>query len=376
MKYLSISIFAIFAMSTLASADTVTVSSPTNNSTVGTSVKYVAKATTSCSKGIAAIGIYTAPNVLAYKVSGASLSTTLTLKTGTYSTVVQDWDNCGGYGKTAVNITVSSSTVTTMPRTSHVFIVVEENHSYSQVIGNRSMPYLNYLASKYGLATKYYANTHPSIGNYFMLTTGQIITNNDGFCSTLKQDNVVRHLLTAGKTWKSYAEGLPSVGYLGCSNSTTYYVKRHNPLAYFSDVANSSSERLNLVPFTHFATDLKNNTLPNYSFIVPNLLDDGHDGSLGTADAWLKKNIAPLFTNAAFLNGGILVIVFDESVDSDTTEGGGHVAAVVIGPKVKPGYKSTTNYQHQNTLKSLMEALGVTSFPASAASAADMKEFF
>ncbi len=58
----------------------------------------------------------------------------------------------------------------------HVFIVMEENHSYSSVIGNPSMPYLNGLANQYGLATNYFANTHPSIGNYFMLTTGQIIT--------------------------------------------------------------------------------------------------------------------------------------------------------------------------------------------------------
>src|SRR5881227_1659189 len=78
-----------------------------------------------------------------------------------------------------------------VPASSHVFVVMEENHSYSSVIGNSSMPYLNSLASKYGLATQYYANTHPSIGNYFMLTAGQIITNNDSLCSTLTQDNIV-----------------------------------------------------------------------------------------------------------------------------------------------------------------------------------------
>src|SRR5204862_659051 len=104
-----------------------------------------------------------------------------------------------------------------VPVFSHVFVVVEENHGYSSVIGSSSMPYLNSLASKYGLATQYYANTHPSIGNYFMMTTGRIITNNDSYSTTVTVDNVVRHLLTAGKTWKSYAESLPSVGYTGCS---------------------------------------------------------------------------------------------------------------------------------------------------------------
>lgn len=372
--FVGMSVLTIIVITTVAGADTLSVTSPASNSTVGSPVQYMAKATTSCSKGMKAMGIYTAPSHLAYSVSGGSLSTKLSLSTGTYNTTVAGWDNCGGLVQKAVTITVNSAL--TVMETSHVFVVVEENHSYSQVIGSSSMPYLNSLATKYGLATKYYANTHPSIGNYFMLTTGQIITNNDSFCSTITQDNVVRHLLTAGRTWKSYAEGLPSVGYLGCSDSTTNYVKRHNPLAYFSDVANSSNERLNLVPFSQFKTDLINNTLPNFSFIVPNLLDDAHNGTLGQADTWLKNNIEPLIASTVFQNGGVLVIVFDESVSTDTQEGGGHVAAVVIGPKVRLGYKSITNYQHQNLLKTLLEALGVTTFPGAAGTATDMREFF
>ncbi|HET7441599.1 MAG TPA: hypothetical protein VFJ47_09875, partial [Terriglobales bacterium] len=110
------------------------------------------------------MGIYTAPSHLAYSVSGGSLSTKLSLSTGTYNTTVAGWDNCGGLVQKAVTITVNSAL--TVMETSHVFVVVEENHSYSQVIGSSSMPYLNSLATKYGLATKYYANTHPSIGNY------------------------------------------------------------------------------------------------------------------------------------------------------------------------------------------------------------------
>jgi phosphatidylinositol-3-phosphatase len=102
-----------------------------------------------------------------------------------------------------------------IPQSNHVVVVLEENHSYSSVIGSASMPYLNSLASQNALATQYFANTHPSIGNYFMLTTGQIITNNDALNSTVNVDNIVRHLLTAGKTWKSYAESLPSIGYTG-----------------------------------------------------------------------------------------------------------------------------------------------------------------
>ncbi|HEX6804699.1 MAG TPA: alkaline phosphatase family protein [Terriglobales bacterium] len=352
----------------------VSVSSPGNNSTSASPVHFVASATTSCAKGVASIGIYTAPYVLAYKVNGASLNTYLTLAAGTYNTEVQAWDNCGGAAKTPITVTVSGGTTTSsIPPSSHVFVVVEENHSYASVIGNSAMPYLNSLASKYGLATQYYANTHPSIGNYFMLTTGQIITNNDSFCSTITNDNVVRHLLTAGKTWKAYVESLPSAGYTGCG--VYPYAKKHNPLAFFSDVANSS-EKYNLVPFSQFAGDLANNRLPAFSFIVPNLLDDAHDGTLSAADSWLKNHIAPLIASSIFQKDGILIIVFDESVDTDTAHGGGHVATIVIGPKVKAGYKSTKLYQHQSALKTLMQALGLNSFPGAASSAPGMADVF
>lgn len=263
---------------------------------------------------------------------------------------------------------------TQVPRSNHVVVVVEENHSYSSVIGNSAMPYLNSLASQYGLATQYYANTHPSIGNYFEMTTGQIITNNDSFSSTVTVDNIVRHMLSAGKTWKSYAESLPYVGYTG--GDVYPYARHHNPFTYFSDVVNSSVQRLNLVPFTQFATDLNNNALPDFSFIVPNKLDDAHDGTLAQADYWLKTRVGPLLSNAAFQKDGILIIVFDESFDTDTAHGGGHVAAVVVGPKVKKGFKSTTFYQHQYMLRTVMEALGLTSFPGSAASVYDMAGMF
>ena len=261
-----------------------------------------------------------------------------------------------------------------IPKSNHVVLVVEENHSYSSVIGSSSMPYLNSLASQNTLFTQYYASTHPSIGNYLMMTTGQIITNNDSFTGTVTQDNIVRHMLTAGKTWKSYAESLPSAGYTG--GNTGAYVRRHNPFTYFSDVLNSSVEKLNLVPFTQFANDLNNNALPDLSYIVPNVNDDAHNGTLAQADNWLKANIAPLLSNAQFQKDGILIIVFDESVDTDTAHGGGHIAALMVGPGVKKGFKSGTLYQHQNLLRTIMDALGMNSYPGAAAGAADMADAF
>jgi hypothetical protein len=294
----------------------------------------------------------------------------------------------GGGGGTGGNGGGGTTGPTGVPQFSHVFIVVEENHSYSDVIGNTNMPYLNGLASANGLATQYFADAHPSLPNYFMLTVGDgnsiTGTQGDSYDGIVTQDNVVRALSAAGKTWKSYAESLPSVGYLGGDSGA--YVKRHNPFVYFSDVQNSSTQAGNVVPFTQLATDITSNSLPDYAFIAPNVNDDAHncpvglttctsDQMLAAADQWLSTNIAPLLGSTSFQNS-LLIIVFDEAEDSDTTNGGGHVPAVIVSPLAKPGYQSTTLYQHESTLRLMMEGLGVTDLPGAAATAPDMAEFF
>jgi len=268
---------------------------------------------------------------------------------------------------------LTSKTTGTLPAFGHVVVVVEENADYAKVISDSAMPYLDSLASAYGLATQYYANTHPSIGNYFMLTTGRIITNNDSYMGTVTADNIVRRLIAAGKTWKAYAEDLPGVGYVGGNQGL--YARRHNPLSYFSDVVNDSAQRRNLVPFREFAGDLANGTLPDYAFIVPNLCNDAHNCGLDIADAWLRTNIDPLIRSADFERDGLLILVFDESA-SDATGGGGRIAWVVVSPKAKRGYRSTATYQHESTLRLTAEALGLTTFPGAADSASNMAAFF
>jgi hypothetical protein len=275
----------------------------------------------------------------------------------------------------AALLLASINAIAQVPASKHVVMVLEENHSYSSVIGSSSMPYLNSLAKKYTLATNYYANTHPSIGNYFMLTTGQKITNNDGYSLTVSADNIVRRIITAGKTWKSYAESLPSTGYIG--GDSGLYSKHHNPFAYFSDVVNSSNQRQHLVSFTQFKTDRTNNQLPDYSFVIPNMCNDAHSCSLATADNWLSTNIKPLLSTPPFQTGGdgILMIVFDESYASDAAHGGGHVSMVVVGPKVKRGLRLTTFYQHQSALKTALKAMGISSYPGASSSAASLAAF-
>ena len=277
---------------------------------------------------------------------------------------------CGGGGSSVVQTPVPAG----QPTFSHVVLVVEENHSYSEVIGSSSMPYFNSLASKYGLATQYFANAHPSLPNYFVLTTGQIETMDDNFSGTISDDNVARELSKAGKTWKTYEEALPSPGYLGDDTGT--YLRHHDPFSYLSDVQNSSSQAANIVPFTQFATDLANNALPQYSFIVPNVNDDAHNGTLAAADSWLQTNIAPLIANPAFQSSGLLIITFDEGDQSDLQHGGGQVATVIVSPAAKAGFQSKTLYQHQSVLRLVLSSSGVDSFPGLAGTAPDMTEFF
>lgn len=260
------------------------------------------------------------------------------------------------------------------PTFGHVFLIVEENHGFSSVIANGDMPYFNSLASQYGLATQYYSNTHPSIGNYFMLTTGQIETNDDSFSGVVSDDNLVRELNNAHISWKSYAESLPSAGYTG--DNVGNYLRRHNPFSYFSDVLNDPSQAANLVPFSQFAGDLAAGNLPAFTYINPNIQDDAHNGTLAQADEWLQQNIKPLLDSSLFQNDGLLILTWDEAEDSDTSHGGGRIATLIISAKAKSGFQSQTFYQHQSALRLILTSLGVTNFPGASASAPAMDEFF
>jgi acid phosphatase len=268
-------------------------------------------------------------------------------------------------------LTPQSAAVDTEPLTrpvpQHIVLVVEENHNYSDTANPANMPYLNSLAARYSKATQMYANTHPSIGNYFELATGNIITNNDWFSeSPLLVDNIGKRLTDAGKTWKVYAEDLPSVGYTGPGVGN--YAKSHNPFAYLNENPN------HIVPFSQFNEDLSNNTLPNFSFVIPNLINDAHDGTLAQADSWLKTNINPILSHPTFRTDGLLIVTFDEA-STDSTNGGGNVLTVFAGRSVKQNYNSTTFYQHQSLLRLIAKDLSV-GYPGDAASAPDMDEFF
>src|SRR5882762_8602685 len=313
------------------------------------------------------------PNGLTLSSSNGTISGTPTLA-GTFMFTIQVDDNAGASASAGFSVSIGT---TLIPSFGHVAIVVLENTNYASMVGSTAMPYFNSLINQFGLATQYYANTHPSIGNYFMMTTGQILTNDDNQTPSsfpVSSDNVVRELLAAGKTWKSYAEDLPSVGYTG--GNTGNYAVRHNPLAYMTDVQNSTAQKQNLVPFNQFPVYLPTANLPDYSFIVPNLCDDAHDCPLSTADTWLRANIDPLIKNPVFQRDGLLIVVCDES-ENDNTHGGGRIPALIISPAFsRVAYQSTTLYQHQSLLRLTLEGLGIKTLPGAAATAPAMWEFF
>jgi len=300
-----------------------------------------------------------------------------------------------------------------LPRFEHVFVVVEENEGYDEVIGNtKDLPYLNELAAKYGVATNYFANTHPSLNNYFYLTAGRMGTRSpwvgglaDLFPGEVAGDNIASILSANGKTWKAYAEGLPRAGYVGPDRVP--YVKRHNPFAYFENVrqgkvaSGQEPPAANIVPFANFAGDREHDKLPDYSFIAPNLYNDGHSDpatrrsaacgdhrALQNVDSWLKTNMEPLIKSDGFQHGGLLVIVFDEACEAGPkadwrydpsrpgVKGGGRIPALIISSRTPAGITRDGLYHHESVLRLSLRALGIEQFPGRAKGAPDMDGFF
>jgi hypothetical protein len=290
----------------------------------------------------------------------------------------------------ALALFIGVSAFAQVPRSKHVYIVAEENRSYERVVGSPAMPYLNNLLSRGAVATQFYSNEHGSLENYLIVTSGQYLTHNNDTLAVFNVDNIERHLLMNGMTFKSYAQTLPYAGYTGLYSGA--YMKRHAPLPYYTDMAASSLIK-NHVSTTDLAKDIANGTLPNFAFITPDGNNDMHNCSanlnicFAAADNFLKNTIGPLLASAPFQPGGdgVLIIWADEAdLGSDNrcsatvlTGCGGHILVAMIGPQIKAGYKSTTTYHHPSVLRTVLEAMGTTAnFPAAANTAPDMREFF
>ncbi|MCW2853119.1 MAG: phosphatidylinositol-3-phosphate phosphatase, partial [Nocardioides sp.] len=196
-----------------------------------------------------------------------------------------------------------------------VLVVIEENHTYDQM--RDGMPFLADLSDTYGYATHWTAITHPSEPNYLAIAGGSTFGIRDdrapeGHKSDIgSAPSVFDQALAAGKTAGTYAESMPQnchpYGGPGEAVGEPKYAVRHNPWVYFS--AGREHCLAYDVGLEQFVGDAERNALPNVGFLIPNLDNDAHDGSLATADAWLETQLTPVLQSEDFTSGRLVVIV-------------------------------------------------------------------
>lgn len=229
---------------------------------------------------------------------------------------------------------------TTIPSPSHVVVVMEENHSYSEIMGSSQAPYINTLASVGAVFTHSYGVSHPSEPNYLALLSGSTHgVTTDNCPLTFSSGSLESQLDAASKTFKGYSEELPSVGSMVCSYQE--YARKHVPWTDFSTGKSTDNLPFSYFPSSNFAS------LPTVSFVIPDLTDDMHDGSIQQGDAWLQQHLLNYVTWARNHNS-LLIVTFDE--DDFTTSN--HILTLFVGPMVKPGkYPQTIN--HYNVLRTI-----------------------
>ena len=276
----------------------------------------------------------------------------------------------------------------TIPRSSHVWIVTEENHSYETIVGNPDMPFYNQLIRQYGVATQFYSNQHSSLPALMWFVAGAPVElNNDTTSCSHPNDNVVRELLKKGYTWKTYQENMPYAGFQGLyGGANNAYYRRHNPLIDFSDVCPGTGQDQKSVPYSQLATDITNGKTPNFVYITPDSDEDAHNGTLASADQWLQDHLPAILALPEFAPGGdgLLFIVWDEGTLSTdnrcsatiSSGCGGRTANLLIGPQIKSGYKSPITYHNENVLKTVCASMGLSPCPGAAANATPMADFF
>jgi phosphatidylinositol-3-phosphatase len=259
-------------------------------------------------------------------------------------------------------LTVTSGTVFSQPVfpvPDHIVVAIFENHAYSQIIGSTAAPYINALAiDPYSaLFIQSYAIEHPSQPNYLDLFSGcsQGVINNDfPAVNPFNTANLGRQLIDAGKTFTTYSEDLPGVGFNGGSSGS--YARKHNPVANWMGIgANQIPETTNQ-PFSAFpSTDFA--LLPTVCFVVPNQDNNMHDGTdpsrITNGDTWLYNNLSS-YIEWTKTNNSLFILTFDEGDDLS----GNQITTIFIGKMVTAGqYNETIN--HYTILRTIEDMYGL-----------------
>jgi hypothetical protein len=243
-----------------------------------------------------------------------------------------------------------------------VLVVIEENHSYAQM--RAGMPFLAAQSNKYGYATHWTAIRHPSLPNYLAIAGGSTFGVVDDkspaahYSKVRSAKSVFDQAVAAGKRARTYAESMPKnchvFDYPDKSVATPKYAVRHNPWVYFKAGRSrcSTHDRSAAV----FVRHARANALPNVGFLIPNLSHDAHNGTLATADAWLKKRLAPVLASRDFTSGRLVVIV---TADEDNRQSGNTVLTSVLTPALSHKVVNTT-LNHYSLTRYIAHVLGVT----------------
>ena len=256
-----------------------------------------------------------------------------------------------------------------------MFVVVMENHGYSQVWNTKATPYTTSLANRYARAANYYAITHPSLPNYLDMYGGSNYSIKDD-CSPSSSCHIgARHLAdnleAAGKTWKFYQESMPAPCTLTPSGG---YAPKHNPVVYFDNVRlNAARCKSHVVNYAALASDLRSAaTTPTFAFITPNQCNSTHDCSVATGDTWLSRNLPAILASPACTTQSCLLIL---TWDEDDSSQSNHILTVFAGSAARTGSVSNARYDHFSLLRTVEAVLGVptqTNRDAAAAVMSDM----
>ncbi|MGH2902535.1 MAG: alkaline phosphatase family protein [Solirubrobacteraceae bacterium] len=241
---------------------------------------------------------------------------------------------------------------------SHFVLIVLENRELGEVIGAGSMPYVNGLARRGVLASDYHAITHPSLPNYIALLAGDPL-GIESDCTECQAHGatLVDQLERAHVGWRAYMEDMPRPCYRGASAGG--YAKKHDPFMYFSQISGSSACR-RVVPLTMLAGDLRENALPAFAWITPNLCDDGHDCANASVNRFLARLVPYLLRGLG--PHGVLAVVWDEGTSNSgccNLAAGGRVPLILAGPSVRAGYRLSTPADHYSLLGLIEDAFGL-----------------
>jgi acid phosphatase len=227
----------------------------------------------------------------------------------------------------------------------HVVVVIEENHSYGDIIGSPDAPYLNRLAHDGASLTHDYAITHPSEPNYLALFSGSTHGLAGDDCPLHEGGaNLATQLRAAGRTFAGYAEGLPHTGDRVCYHHN--YVRRHVPWTNFANVPRSANKPLGDLP-KHYGN------LPDLAFVIPNLQHDMHDGTIAQGDTWLRRHLAS-YRAWARAHNSVLIVTWDE----DDLSAGNHIPTIIDGAHVRPG-RYRTHTDHYRLLRTIEWLFGL-----------------